>query len=138
MSEPTYTTGPSSQPSFTEPPHARTSSHHAPHAPNHAPWMDLSAQISSLSTRMEELVVVSDTRFYSMEDCMDQYQTASISQFQYLQQRFQSIEDHIDQQWATFEHLQQRLDCIESRQDSQHEEMMAYLRSVFPPPPPHP
>ena len=107
MSEPTYIAGLSSQPSFTEPPHARTSSHHAPHArtsshhaphaPNHTPWMDLSAQISSLGTRMEELAVVSDTRFYSMEDCMDQYQTASISQFQYLQQRFQSIEDHIDQ-----------------------------------------
>ena len=61
MSEPTYTTGPSSQPSFTEPPHARTSSHHAPHAPNHEPWMDLSAQISSLGTRMEKLAVVSDT-----------------------------------------------------------------------------
>ncbi|KAL6343931.1 hypothetical protein AAG906_027703 [Vitis piasezkii] len=26
----------------------------APHAPDHAPWMDVSAQISSLGTRMEE------------------------------------------------------------------------------------
>nr|CAN76595.1 hypothetical protein VITISV_020297 [Vitis vinifera] len=41
-------------------------------------------EISSLSTRMEELVVVSDTRFYSMEDCMDQYQTGFISQLEYL------------------------------------------------------
>ncbi|RVW33077.1 hypothetical protein CK203_102312 [Vitis vinifera] len=35
---------------------------------------------------------------------------------------------------ATFEHLQQCIDHIESRQASQHEEMMAYLHSVFPPP----
>ena len=67
MSEPTYTTGPSTQPSFPKPPHAKI----PPHDPNHAPWMDLSAQISSLGTRMEELVVVSDTQFYSMEYHMD-------------------------------------------------------------------
>ena len=30
--------------------------------------MDLSAQISSLGTRMEEIAIVSDSRFYSMED----------------------------------------------------------------------
>ncbi|RVX23494.1 hypothetical protein CK203_000341 [Vitis vinifera] len=41
-------------------------------------------------------------------------------------------------QQAAFEHLQQRIERIESRQESQHEEMMAYLRSVFPPPPPQP
>ena len=39
---------------------------------------------------------------------------------------------------ATFDHLEQRMDRIESRQASQHDEMMAYLRSVFPPPPPQP
>ena len=44
----------------------------------------------------------------------------------------------MDEQQATFEHLQQSIDRIESRQASQHEEMMAYLRSVFPPPPPQP
>ena len=44
----------------------------------------------------------------------------------------------MDQQQATFDHLQQRIDRIESRQESQYEEMMAYLRSVFPPPPPQP
>ena len=70
MSEPTYTAGPSSQPSFTERPHIEIPSQ-APHALDHAPWMDLSAQISSLDTRIEELAVVSDTRFYSMEDHMD-------------------------------------------------------------------
>ncbi|KAL6327911.1 hypothetical protein AAG906_027321 [Vitis piasezkii] len=102
MSEPTYTMGPSSQPSFTEPPHTEIPPHQAPHAPNHAPWMDLFAHISSLDTCMEELVVVSDTRFYSMKDRMDQ------------------------------------IECIEGRQESQHEDMMAYLRSVFPPPPPQP
>ena len=44
----------------------------------------------------------------------------------------------MDQHQATFEHLQQRIECMEDRLDSQHEEMMAYLRSMFPPPPPQP
>ena len=61
MSELTYTAGPSSQPSFTKPSHTETSPHQVPHAPDHAPLMDLSAQISSLSTCMEELAVVSKT-----------------------------------------------------------------------------
>ena len=77
MSEPTYTVGPSSQPSFTKSLHIEIPHHQAPHAPDHAPWMDLSAQIIFLGTRMEEFAAVSDTRFYSMEDCIDQYQTAS-------------------------------------------------------------
>ena len=68
--------------------------------------MDLSAQISSLGTHMEELAIVSDTRFYSMEDLMDQYQTGFTSQFEYLQQRFECMEDYMDQQQAMFEHLQ--------------------------------
>ena len=108
MIESSFTAGPSSQPSFTELPSQ------APHAPDHPPWMDLSAQISSLGTRMEELAVVHDTRFYSMEDCIDQYQADFTSQF---------------------EHLVQRIERLERRQENQHEEMMAYLRSVFPPPP---
>ena len=91
--------------------------------------MNLSAQISSLGTRIEELTVFSDTQFYSMEDRMDQYQIGFIS-------RFESLKDHMDQQKAAFEHLQQRIEPIESRWESQHEEMMAYLRSVFPFPPP--
>ena len=74
ISEPTYTMGPSSQPSFTEPPHIKIPHHQAPHTPDHAPWMDLSAQIGSLGTHMEELDVVNDTQFYSMKDHMDQYQ----------------------------------------------------------------
>ncbi|RVW15577.1 hypothetical protein CK203_077709 [Vitis vinifera] len=98
MFEPTYTERPSTQPSFTEPPQA-------PLTPDHAPWMDLSAHISSLSTHMEELAIVSDSRFYSMENCMDQYQ---------------------------FEHLQQRIERIEDCLESQHEKIMVYLRSVFP------
>ena len=64
---------------------------------------------------MEELAVVSDTRFYSMEDRMDQYQTDFTSQFEYLQQRFERMEDHMDQQQATFDHLQYRIERIESR-----------------------
>ena len=98
--------------------------------------MDLSTQISSLGTRMEKLTVVSDTRFYSMEDRMDQ--TGFTSQFEYLQQRFEHMEDCMDQQQATFEHLQQRIERIESRQESQQEEMMAYLHSMFPLPPSQP
>ena len=138
MSEPTYIVGPSSQPSFIEPHHTEISPHQARHAPDHEPWMNLSAQISSLGTRMEELAVVSDTRLYSMEDRMDQYQTSFTSQFEYLQQRFERMEDRMDQQQATFDHLQQRIERIESRQESQHEEMMAYLRSMSPLPPPQP
>ncbi|RVW31221.1 hypothetical protein CK203_082916 [Vitis vinifera] len=67
-----------------EPSHTEIPPHQAPYIPNHAPWMDLSAQISSLGTRMEEFAIVSDTRFYSMEDCMDQYRTGFTSQFEYL------------------------------------------------------
>ena len=85
MSELTYTTGPSTQSSFTKPPHIEIQPHQAPIAPDHAPWMDLSAHISSLSTRMEEFVIVSDTRFYSIEDRMDRYQVGFTSQFEYLQ-----------------------------------------------------
>ena len=117
MSEPTYTTGPSTQPSFTKPPHTEIPHSQAPLALDHAPWMDLSTQISSLGTRMEEFVVISDTRFYSMEDRMDQYQASFTSQFEYLQQRIK---------------------CIEDRLESQHEDMMACLRSMFPPPPSQP
>lgn len=105
MTERSFTAGPSSQPSFTELPSQ------APHVPDHAPWMDLSVQISSLGTRMEELALVHDSRFYSIEEHLDQYQAGFASQF---------------------EHLVQRIERLESRQESQHEEMMGYLRSVFP------
>ncbi|RVW99013.1 hypothetical protein CK203_019087 [Vitis vinifera] len=84
MSESTYTVGLYSQLSFTESPHTKIPSHQAPHAPDHAPWMNLYAQISSLGTRMEKLAIISDTRFYSMEDRMDQYQIGFTSQFEYL------------------------------------------------------
>ena len=51
---------------------------------------------------MEELVVVSDTWFYSMKDRMDQYQSGFTS-------RFECIEDRIDHYQAVFtsqfEHL---------------------------------
>ena len=138
MFKPTYTTGPSSQPSFTKPPHIEISPHQAPHVPDHAPWMDLSTQISFLGTHMEKLVVVSDTRFYSMEDCMNQYHIDFTSQFEYLQQGFERMKASMDQHHAAFEHLQQRIERIEGRQESQHEEMMAYLCSVFPSPPHQP
>ena len=64
---------------------------------------------------MEEFAMFSDTHVYSMEDRMDQYQVSFTSQFEYLQHRI--------------DHIKDRLEC-------HHEEMIAYLRSVFPPPPP--
>ena len=79
MTESSFTAGPSSQPSFTELPSQ------ARHTPDYAPWMDVSAQISSLGTRMEELALVHDSRFYSMEEHMDQYQTDVISRFDHFQ-----------------------------------------------------
>ncbi|RVW71449.1 hypothetical protein CK203_057579 [Vitis vinifera] len=95
-SEAMHTAGTSSHPSFTDPPHAHTSPHQAPYGPSQA-WMDLGAQISSLGAQIEELAVVKDMRFYSMEDRMDHYQTGFTEQFQCMQQRLQSIEDRIDQ-----------------------------------------
>ena len=71
-------------PTFTEPTHTKIPPPQAPllltilHG-----W--ISTQINSLGTRMEKLVVVSDTYFYSMEDCMDQCQVGFTSQFEYLQ-----------------------------------------------------
>ena len=127
---------------MSEPPHIEIPPHQAPHAPNHAPWMDLSTHISSLGTRME--------------DRMNQYQTGFTSQFEYMQQRFERMKDHMDQQqigftsWfeslkacmdqhqVVFEHLQQKIERIEGHLESQHEEMMSYLRSMFPSPPPQP
>ena len=91
MIELSFIVGPSSQPSFTELPSQ------APHAPEHTPWMDVLAQISSLGTHMEELVLVHDSRFYSMEEHMDQYQTGVTSQFDHFQQRFELINERIDQ-----------------------------------------
>ena len=127
MIEPTFTKGPSTQPSYTEPSysgpaftqptHTEIPPPQAPLAPDRAPWMDLSAQINSLGTRMEKLFVVSDTHFYSMKNRMDQYQAGFTSQFEYLQQSIERIEDHLEHQ---------------------HEEMMAYLRSMFPFPSPRP
>ena len=69
MTEPSFTAGPSSQPSFTK----------LPSQAPHAPWMDVSAHINSLGTRMEELALVHDSRFYSMEEHLDQYQTGVTS-----------------------------------------------------------
>ena len=83
-SQPSYTE-PSSRPAFTKPTHTDIPPPQAPLTPNHAPWMDLSAQIISLGTGMKELTVVNDTCFYSIEDCMDQYQVGFTSQFEYLQ-----------------------------------------------------
>nr|CAN70899.1 hypothetical protein VITISV_022769 [Vitis vinifera] len=59
---------------FTEPTHTEILPPQAFLASDYAPWIDLSAQISSLGTHMKKFVVVSDTRFYSMENRMDQYQ----------------------------------------------------------------
>ena len=87
---------------------------------------------------MEKLALVHDSCFYSMKEHMDRYQTRVNSRFDHFQQRFECIEERMDQQQATFEHLQQSIDRIKSPQVSQHEKMMAYLRSMFPPPLPQP
>ena len=102
MSEPTYTGGPSTQLSFTKPPHTEIPPPHALLTPDHAPWMDLSTHISSLGTRMEELAIVSDSWFYSMENRMDQYQGDFTSQFEHLQQRFEHLKGRMDQHQAGF------------------------------------
>ena len=126
MTEFVFTEGPSTQPSytnpslsgptFTKPTYTKIPLPQAPPTPDHAPWIDLSAQISSLGNRWRSLQW-SVTRFYSMEDKMDQYQTRFTSQFEYFQQRIDHIQDHMERQ---------------------HKEMMAYLHFVFPPPPPQP
>ncbi|RVW83986.1 hypothetical protein CK203_047347 [Vitis vinifera] len=54
-------------------------------------------QISSLRTCMEELALVHDTRFYSMEERIDQYQIGFTSRFEHFQQRFERIEERMDQ-----------------------------------------
>ena len=124
MFKPTFIAGPSTQSSFTESSSelAFTKATHfeiqlaqTPLALDHAPLMDLSALISSLSTHMKEFAVVSDTRFYSMEDCMDQYQVGITSQFEYLQQMIDRIKDRLERQ---------------------HEKMIPYLHFMFPPPQP--
>ncbi|RVW80949.1 hypothetical protein CK203_037353 [Vitis vinifera] len=95
MAEPSYTSGLSSQPSFIEFPHTEIPSQ-APQAPNHAFWMDVSAQINSLGTRMEEFALVHDTCFYSMEKRIDQYQTGFTSRFQHFRRRFERIDERMD------------------------------------------
>ena len=124
MFEPTYTARPSSQPSFIEPPYIETPPHQASHAPDHAPWMDLSAHISSLDTRMDELVVVNDTQFYSMEDRIDQYQIGFTSQFEYLQQRFERMKNRMDQQQIGFTSW---LESLEALMD-QHQTLFGHLQ----------
>ena len=128
MIELAFTEGPSTQPAYIEPTYTEIPQPQAPSTPNHAPQMDLSTQISSLGTHMAELAVVNDTRFYFMEDRMNQYQSGFTSQFEYLQQRIDRIEDC----------MEQRMDCIEDSMVHQHEEILAYLCSLFPPPPPQP
>ena len=115
FSELSYTEPSFSGHAFTEPTHTEIPPSQASPAPDHAPWMDLSTQINSLGTRMEELAMVSDTRFYSMEDRMDQYQASFTSQFEYLQQMIDRIKDRLERQ---------------------HEKMIPYLHSMFPPPQP--
>ncbi|RVX14374.1 hypothetical protein CK203_017259 [Vitis vinifera] len=102
------------RPELDIPPPPQLEGLHTPHAPDHVPWIDVLAQISSLGTRMEELALVHDSRFYFMEEHMDQCQTGVTSWFDHFQQRFEHIEERMDQQQATFEHLQQSIDRIES------------------------
>ena len=79
---------------------------------------------------MEDFALVHDSRFYSMEEHLDQYQTGVTSRFDHFQKRFERIEERMDQQQTTFEHLQQSIDHIENRQVSQHQEMMVGLHPL--------
>ena len=54
---------------------------------------------------MEELDLVHDSRFYSMEEHMDQYQTGVTSRFDHFHQRVECIEERMNQQQATSKHL---------------------------------
>lgn len=78
MIEPAFTEGSFTQPantklSYSQPACTEIPQIYAPPTSEHAPWVDLLAQISSLRPFMKELVVIGDRRFYSMEDCMDRY-----------------------------------------------------------------
>ena len=103
MSESTYTASPSIQLTFTEPLHTKIPPHQTLLTLDHAPLVDLSAHISSLGTLMEELVVVNDTRFYSMEDRMYQYQVDFTSPFESLEYR---MDQHQADFTLQFKHLQ--------------------------------
>ena len=46
---------------------------------------------------MDELALVYDSRFYFMEEHMDQYQIGVTSRFDHFQQRFERIKEHMDQ-----------------------------------------
>ncbi|RVW66572.1 hypothetical protein CK203_064608 [Vitis vinifera] len=71
MTKPNFTAGPSFQPSFTELPSQ------APHAPDHAPCGCLRSDqlpwdsYGGACLSMEELALVHDSHFYSMEEHMD-------------------------------------------------------------------
>ena len=70
---------------------------------------------------------------YSMDDRIDHYQTGFTSQFEYLQQKIDCIEDLMEQMINHIEDLmERRINRIENRMERQHEKMMTYLCSVFP------
>ncbi|RVX07097.1 hypothetical protein CK203_030470 [Vitis vinifera] len=79
MTESSFTTGPSSQPSFTELPSQ------APHVPDHA-TLDGSLRADQLSwDSYGELALVPDSGFYSMKEHLDQYQIGVTSRFDHFQ-----------------------------------------------------
>ena len=59
--QPLYIEPSFSRPTFIEPTYTEIPQPQTPSTPNHAPQMDLSAQINSLGTCMEELAMVNDT-----------------------------------------------------------------------------
>ena len=116
MTKPAYTKGPStdhapytepdfSRLAYTKPTSTEIPQPQAPSISDYAPWMDLLVKSTPLVLIWRSLQW-SVTRFYSMEDKMDQYQSGFTSQFDYLQQRMDQMEDRLARQ---------------------HEEMMAYL-----------
>ena len=71
-----------------------------------SPLYEVRAQISSLTSRIEELAVVKDSRLSSIEACIDLYKTQLTSQYEQLQQRVNQFEQKV----------------------------MGFLESIFPPP----
>ena len=87
------------------------------------------AQFSSLHHHHSELTDTLDRRFISFETCFDDLETRHRHDMQALSLYL----DHHDERFTQFVESHAR-DQEKRRRD--HREMMAYLRSLFPPPTP--
>ena len=60
-----------------------------------SPLYEVRAKISSLASRIEELVVVEDSHFSSIEARIESYETQLTSQYEHLQQRVNQFEQRV-------------------------------------------